>query len=129
MNLHAIMTQSKNSASPTSHFGHYKGIAGFKFTVKDVKIFRNQEKKWFTGKKHYFPKCESQEQGNMFHQCCFSKYSSNLLLYTNIYLKESTPFFVALTKNGNLSVLVMSTSPPLLSMAPKWIAALQILDC
>lgn len=45
------------------------------------------------------------------------------------YLSDSTPFLVALTKKGNLSVLVTSTSPPLLSMAPWWMAALQILDC
>lgn len=39
------------------------------------------------------------------------------------------PFFVALTKKGSFSILVMSTSPPLLSITPKWIAARQILDC
>lgn len=50
-------------------------------------------------------------------------------LSTNIYLEDSMPFFVDLTKNGNLSFLVTSTSPPLLSMTPKWIAARQILDC
>ena len=38
------------------------------------------------------------------------------------------PFLVALTKNGNLSILVTSTKPPLLSTAPKWMAARQILD-
>lgn len=82
---------------------------------------------------HYCTKCESQKQGNVFHKCCISKCdfqkAGKIRLGTNIYLKDSMPFFVALTKNGNLSVLVMSTSPPLLSMDPKWIAARQILDC
>lgn len=62
---------------------------------------------------------ESKKQGCVFPKCCISR---------NMYLRDSMPFFVARTKKGNLSFLVTSTSPPLLSIAPKWIAARQILD-
>lgn len=76
-------------------------------------------------------KCDS--WANVFPKSCISKWEGNLLVKirpsTNIYLKDSMPFFVPLTKNGNLSILVTSTNPPLLSITPKWIAALQILDC
>lgn len=54
---------------------------------------------------------------------------SAVTLACSLYLNDSMPFFVDLTKNGCLSILVMWTRPPLLSMAPEWIAALQILDC
>lgn len=54
---------------------------------------------------------------------------SAVTLTCSLYLNDSMPFFVDLTKNGCLSILVMWTRPPLLSMAPEWIAALQILDC
>lgn len=60
-----------------------------------------------------------------------SKKNKNILLRLRVktYLRDSMPFFAAFTKNGNFSILVMSTTPPLLLMTPKWIAALQILDC
>lgn len=51
------------------------------------------------------------------------------LLARSLYLNDSMPFFVDLTNTGCLSILVTCTRPPLLSMAPEWIAALQILDC
>lgn len=78
-------------------------------------------------------KCDSLTWASVFPKSCISKCEGNILVKmrpsTNIYLKDSMPFFVPLTKNGNLSILVTSTSPPLLSITPKWIAALQILDC
>lgn len=121
-------TCNKNSASLTFHFGHHKGIAGFIFTIKDTIVLINKNK-WFSGK-FRIAQSVNHKNGEM---CCISKCDFNLLVKirpsTNIYLNDSMPFFVALTKNGNLSILVMSTSPPLLSMTPKWIAALQILDC
>lgn len=101
---------------------------------------------WPTGKHCWFYVCckrhhRGQNPGQEVRHCSRSEESvvqqaldgtnrpGSALTSTCLYLNDSMPFFVDRTKKGCLSILVTWISPPLLSMAPEWMAALQMLDC
>lgn len=105
--------------SPTFHFGQQKSIAGSMFAAKDIIKVKIQNRKSIIApgvRKVLYNKRSLYSCSALTSTCC-------------LYLNDSMPFFVDRTKKGCLSILVTWTSPPLLSMAPEWIAALQILDC
>lgn len=105
------------------------------FTVKDIIKVKIQERKSTItqGTRKCVSEVLQQLQISFNHQLFLKSrriFSESVVMLTcSFYLNDSMPFFVDLTKRGCLSILVTWTSPPLLSMAPEWIAALQILDC
>lgn len=121
------LTVQRFVVPPTFHFGQQKSIAGSVFTAKDSAKVKTQNRKSIIAQGIRKVLRNMRYNSDKFQMK--SRPGAAVTLTCSLYLNDSMPFFVDPTKNGCLSVLVMWTRPPPLSMAPEWIAALQILDC
>lgn len=124
------LTVQRFVVPPTFHFGQQKSIAGSVFTAKDSAKVKTQNRKSIIAQGIRKVLRNMRYNSDKFQMKSRPMCSGAAVTLTcSLYLNDSMPFFVDPTKNGCLSVLVMWTRPPPLSMAPEWIAALQILDC